>query len=198
MKKLFSSILFFAAITSFAQNPVINILNDDGERISGTYYKDIDSLLNPYEGTWLYENGNTSLKIILKKILSDNNYFLEDMIIGEYQYIENGIEKVNTLSEIDIVYPNQIKHHLKGNTLIKKTSRPVCTDCATNEKRLRLGITEPDSFGTVLIRIIEVNGQQAIKIMIRKKGPNVYVEGQPPLADDFLVKSGEYILIKQP
>jgi hypothetical protein len=196
MKKLLSVVLLTTSILGYTQTSIVNILDLNGERLPNVHYKDINNLLNPYAGTWLYDNGTTSLKIILKKITSNNSLYLEDMIIGEYQYVENGIEKVNTLNEIDIVYPNQISHHISGNSLIKKTTRPVCNDCATNERRLRLGISEIGSFGTVLVRIIDVNGQIGINIRIRRDESIAYVEGTPPPAEP-KIPCGEFILIKQ-
>ncbi len=196
MKKILSVVLLTTSILGHTQTSIVNILDDGGDEINGAYYKDINNLLNPYAGTWLYENGTTSLKIILKKITSNNSLYLEDMIIGEYQYVENGIEKVNTLNEIDIIYSDQDKHHLSGNTFIKKTSRPVCNDCATNERRLRIGISEVGSFGTVLVRIIDVNGQIGMNIRIRRDESIAYVEGTPPPAEP-KIPCGEFILIKQ-
>jgi hypothetical protein len=59
-----------------------------------SYYKDVNNILNDFEGTWLYQSGNTSLKLTLvKSIQFFNGDFYEDTIIGGYQYIENGIEK---------------------------------------------------------------------------------------------------------
>jgi len=196
MKKLLSVVLLTTSILSYTQISTENILDHKGERLPSVHYKDINNLLNAFVGTWLYDNGTTSLKIILKKITSNNSLYLEDMIIGEYQYVENGIEKVNTLNEIDIVYPNQISHHISGNSLIKKTTRPICNDCSTNERRLRLGISEIGSFGTVLVRIIDVNGQIGINIRIRRDESIAYVEGTPPPAEP-KIPCGEFILIKQ-
>ncbi|MFN4313275.1 MAG: DUF6705 family protein [Chitinophagaceae bacterium] len=46
-------------------------------------------------------NTNTSFKIVLvKKVQQYNGECYEDLIIGEYQYIVNGVEKVNTLSKL--------------------------------------------------------------------------------------------------
>ena len=68
----------------------------------GGHYKDTNSILNPYEGTWLYTNGTTSITVKLRKITNFyNGKCYQDMLVGEYQYIENGIEKINTLNQFN-------------------------------------------------------------------------------------------------
>lgn len=54
-----------------AQNVVMNLKDKGNEPFPTTnyYFKDIDNVLNPYVGTWVYTNGNTTLKInFIKKI----------------------------------------------------------------------------------------------------------------------------------
>lgn len=71
----------------------------------GFYFKDINNDFNSFEGTWEYTSGNTSLTISFRKRINVHqqseisNYHL-DALVGEYKYIENGIEKVNTLSNL--------------------------------------------------------------------------------------------------
>ncbi|HLF51879.1 DUF6705 family protein, partial [Flavobacterium sp.] len=77
------------------------------------------------------------------------------------------------------------------------TNRPLCTDCALNEKRVMLSFSDTESYGTMVVRRIMQGGQQAIKIKTRRQGPSVYVDGTPPPPSDFTVPAGEYILIKQ-
>lgn len=179
---------------------VINIKDDDGSGITNAYYKDIDNILNPFEGTWVYSNGDTTLKIVLlKKINQYNTQYYEDLIIGEYQYIENGVEKVNTLSTINNNYSNQILHGIAGNSAISNTNKPPCNDCVAFEKRLRLMFTEPNSelYGQMIVRKIMIGSEEAIKIIIRKTGDaSVWIEGTTPPPSDFMVPSGEYTLIK--
>lgn len=103
-------IIFITLLTIHckAQNPVIDIIGARMGQPDGYNIKDLNSLLNPFEGTYLYANGTTSFKIILvKKEHQYNGRYYEDLIIGEYQYIENGIERVNTLSQINTVYNDQ-------------------------------------------------------------------------------------------
>ena len=75
--------------------------------------------------------------VLVKKELQAYNGYYEDLIIGEYQYIENGVEKANTLPNINITYLNQRRHNIDGNFLVDKNFRVwQCPDCSAIEKRL--------------------------------------------------------------
>ncbi len=202
MKKIIIFTFYIFSIGCNAQHPIINITSQNGTRINSAYYKDINQLLNPFEGTWLYTNGTTSLRIVLvKKELQYNSQYYVDLIIGEYQYIENSVEKVNTLSSINTVYPNQILHSIAGNSVLRNENKPPCNDCEEFESRLRLMFVEPntDLYGTMIVKKTTQGSQDAIKINIKKTGSgSVWLEGTPPPPLDFKVPSGEYILIKQP
>jgi hypothetical protein len=202
MKNITTILILLFTTISFGQ--IINITDKDGTRTTGAYYKDVNNLLDQYEGTWLYTNVTDSLKIVLvKKTNQYNGRYYEDLIIGEYQYIENGVEKINTLSEINTVFSNQRRHSISGNSLIKKTSKPPCNECLPNEKRLSCGFEdEPlDLYGYIIIRKspIAIEEQETIKVKIRMEGSgSPWLDGTPPPPLDFNVPSGEYILIKQP
>lgn len=62
--------------------------------------------LDKYVGTWKYVNGKTSLTIVFREkeypfSLDVKPTFYTRVLIGEYMYIENGIEKVNTLADLE-------------------------------------------------------------------------------------------------
>ena len=50
-----------------AQSPIINIVDQDGSLVQNAYYKDIDNLLNPFEGTYIYNSDGKYLKLVLQK-----------------------------------------------------------------------------------------------------------------------------------
>jgi hypothetical protein len=84
MKKLLIISIFTIGFACKAQSPIFP-LEDWDEEQSNAYYKDLDNELDTFEGTWLYTNGNTSWKIILKKeITFFNDKYYEDLIVGEY------------------------------------------------------------------------------------------------------------------
>lgn len=200
MKNIFKIVpLLIIAVSCKAQSPIINIEDYDGEPIQNAYYKDTNNLLNPFVGTYIYTNGTTSLTIILqKKTMSYDGYQYEDVLIGEYQYIENGVEKVNTLNEINVNYTNQNEHSIHANGILSAGDY-LCNGCVGNEKRLMGGIVEhstPNSAQLLINRILTGDGQQAIKINVlwRMKSYNPEFESPAPQPS---FHGGDYILIKQ-
>ena len=182
-----------------AQSPVYNIAIEHSFE-TGVYNKDVNNLLNQFEGTYLYTNGTTTFKIqLVKKVQQFNGKYYEDLIIGEYQYIVNGVEKINTLAQINTVYNDQKKHSIFCSTIIKNNDRGwKCPECAVDEKRLRASIrdTSSDRFAELYIRKIMVGNQEAIKIKISHVTGVTYLAGGPaPL--EFTLPQGEFTLIKQ-
>ena len=182
-----------------AQTPIIDISESELGQPDGYYIKDINNYLNPFEGTYLYTNGNTSFKIILvKKVQQYNGRYYEDLIIGEYQYIENGVEKVNTLNQINTVYNNQRRHKIDGNLIVDNNFRYwKCPTCPANEKRLKCSIMDAStqrSASIIFRRTVEA-GQQVMKIKISHVNGVPLVVGQPA-PPDFSLPQGEFTLIK--
>ena len=201
MKNIIITLLIMFAASCKAQTETINIL-DQGNyryRTAGQYYQDIDFVLNPFEGIWLYTNGDTTLKIILvKKTNHFNSVYHEDAIIGGYEYkIGNNII-ISNLNDINTDFLNPMEKSIAGNFVINNNGYPPCPDCPVGEKRLLLTFSEFSSniYGDIIIRKIEVSGQEAIKIIIRGS-ERVHIVGTPLPPDDFKVPSGEYILLKQ-
>jgi hypothetical protein len=200
MKTLNIIIIALLSIHCKAQTPIIDVIGTRMGQPDGYYVKDINNLLNPFEGTYLYTNGNTSFKIILvKKVQQFNGRYYEDLIIGEYQYIENGIEKVNTLNQINTVYNDQRSHNIDGNWIVNNNFRMWrCPTCAVNEKRLSLSIRDvaTDRYAHIGMRRTLENGQEVMKIKISHvSGGNTYEIGQP-LPPDFSLPQGEFTFIK--
>src|SRR5690606_26646642 len=98
MKKIVLISVFVSSLYTYSQNPpIVPIEEWDGRGVSGTYYKDTNNVYNQFEGEWLWQSGNNSLRIILQKKeqVSQQIFgvsYYEDMLVGEYQYIKNGIE----------------------------------------------------------------------------------------------------------
>lgn len=192
--------IFLITISCKAQTPVYDLLDLQHriQRIPGAYHKDINNLLDPFEGTYVYTNGNTSLKIVLKKkvmsSLNDNLY--EDMIVGEYEYIENGIEKINTLANLSVNYSYGGKHSIKANLIIT-AGQVGCSECFPNEKGLRGRLLEESTHSTaeLIIRRVTENSIPAIKILVMW---NIkYKKETDPIPPRASFPGGEYILTRQ-
>ncbi|HLO72803.1 MAG TPA: DUF6705 family protein [Flavobacterium sp.] len=193
-------ILLLLSLSCKAQSPILDISESGTGLPNGYYLKDTYNLLNPFEGIYEYTNGNTSFKIVLvKKVQQYNGEYYEDLIIGEYQYIENGIVKVNTLSELNTVYSNQRVHKIDSNFLVGNNFKLFpCTSCLTNEKRLYTSIMDPISkrYADLIMRRTTENGQEVMKIKITNPSGGAYLEVEGPPAE-FSLPLGELTLIKQ-
>ncbi len=173
MKNIISiTILIFSFLNCKAQSPILNMeVYARMDAPNNSYYKDVNNVLNGFEGTWLYTNGNTSLKIVLVKKTMQHRYnggYYEDLIVGGYQYIENGVEKINTLSDVN--HPNIGRDaSIKGNNIYDDCYIIPADDCIDGEKRLDLSIEDTittEHFGDLILHKRTVNGQEALKAMI--------------------------------
>lgn len=138
-KTIYQTLIALILFNTMVTAQIIN-LDTNGPTESGIYYKDLDHLLDPYVGTWLYTNGNTSLRIKLVKkehYLYDTGYksYYTDLIVGEFQYVENGnliLDRIPLLDDTSIDYfdfsitcfsiykLNQFDHFPEANPLIRK------------------------------------------------------------------------------
>lgn len=201
IKKLNILVVLLLSINCKAQTPIVDISESEMGLPNGYYIKDLHNLLNPFEGTYVYTNGADTLKIVLvKKVLQYNSQYYEDLIIGEYQYIENGIEKINTLNEINNVYIEQRFHKIDSNFLVNNNFKLFpCLDCFTNEKRLYASILDPstNSYADIVIRKTIINGQEALKINIINFKKGLIIVNELATEPNFSLPLEEYILIKQ-
>lgn len=202
MKNIILALILVMSSACKAQPFVVNLKNK-GEVMSPTlhhYFKDIDNTLNPFVGEWVYTSGNTTLKIeFVKKTNKHTGYSYEDVLVGGYEYKVNNVTLVSTLSDINTNYSNLIDHKIVSFGLMNNDFYPVCNDCSVGEKRVIAMFSEPSSSlkGRLLIQKIIHHNQEAIKITLRSAGTKYYKQGTTPPPDDFVVPSGEYILIKQ-
>ncbi|RUT71188.1 hypothetical protein D0817_08670 [Flavobacterium cupreum] len=198
MKNYINFALFFILLNScMAQSPVLDIKDISvSNTIKGAYYKDTKNVLTGYDGTYLFTNATISFKLKLQKniMTSRNGVFYEDLIAGEYQWIENGVEKVNTLNQLT---PTSNDNTIVGKRILTGTVSG-CDDCRPDEKRLRLGFSDPLSpnYGEIEIRKTTVNGKDAIIAYIWYTGPIAVKEGDPKPKPG-TIKGGDYVMIKQ-
>ena len=106
-------------------------------------FVDIDNDLEPYVGTWLYQEGTTSFKIVLQKKTNSydselNSYF--DMLIGEYEYIENGVTVINTLPLLENPTIGDFNHNIYGYQLYKNNINTEPGDA----RRVELEFKDPE------------------------------------------------------
>lgn len=213
MKNILFTIIILAFFDCKAQNPIIDLYgSNDFGAIDNAYYKDIENFLNQFEGTWIYTNGNTTLKVsFLKKSMINlpppGKSYYSDFLVGEFQYIENGIEKSNTLSNLDLNHSSIWSYNLVGNSKLGNNNFPPCNECPVSTKRLSLRFDEPlnDDCGLsavfVIRRVVE-QGVEKLKVQFENTSSafncNKYDLENPTgsTARQFTIPYGEYTLIK--
>jgi hypothetical protein len=201
---VFIALAFISCKAQVLEQPTVPIENLKGLSVEGTYYKDVHNLLNPFVGTWMYSNGTSSLKFVLKKIVGFEGIGIkEDILVGEYEYVENGVTKINTLPNINVEIPNKINHDISGNTFAYWFIPPACNECAPNELRLQLILGDPlkEVAYSMLARKIIFNGQDALQIYMYSDG----IKYSGDTLDNYQTESvgatmpnGTFIFIKQP
>ena len=167
--------------------------------ISGSYVKDTYNDFNKFEGTWKYEDANREFIIKLRKrthVLHDFKSVYIDLLGGEYQYLLNGTEMVNTTANLfndSSIYANNIN----GYTFIRNSSFPSCTDCSSTERRVLLNISDPERpwvNAYIVLRYLNTNGIEKIIGTIYYTTTLVPDDETPA---DLRVPSGEFTFIKQ-
>ena len=79
---------------------------------NAVYYKDIDNLFQPFLGTWIYQNGNTTFVVTLwkeTKAPAKNEYgvplYYKDRISGHYKLVQN----YGTINQV-VLYTSEINY----------------------------------------------------------------------------------------
>ena len=173
MKKLYKITILLSFIiigsNTYAQTPsqTQDLFNRDIDYgTNGVYYKDTQGYFNQYIGTWLYTDGTTSLKVTFQKkyFIKQNTkgtYFI-DALVGEYEYIVNGVTIFNTLSNLNVNYNTPYDYHLFDD--IRIPNYDSCYQCTVPRQRLRMRYDEPTNdnmplSGTFVMHTITQNGQ---------------------------------------
>ncbi len=203
MKKLIMIAIAFLSFSCKAQQHIVGLYsNEDFDTNSNYYLKDLDNDFDKFIGTWKWEDGNTSLTFKLDKEIKyqlDATSMYKDMLVGEYQYVENGVEKANTLSNFDNPSLKGADHRICGFSIISKISRPKCDECTIDERRARISIshqTAEDVTSTLVLRYVVEGGVEKLKIRIFGGGPR-FVEEDRTDPVELDVPHGEYTLTKQ-
>ena len=156
-----------------AQSVIIPLDNVTHHPDNPDYYvKDVNNEFNKFEGTWKYQNANTEITFKLKKevhyqLSSRNEY--QDLLVGEYQYIENGIEKANTLS--DFMNPNieGYAHKISGGSYTHVLPGFCEDNSPISEIKISLFVSHPiDEFvdGRAILRYVNDNGTDKLEACI--------------------------------
>ncbi|MCO6147542.1 DUF6705 family protein [Flavobacterium sp. NRK1] len=200
-------VLFIIILLSFGSKAqtIKSLYDDKYAAVDGAYYKDTHNDFDNFTGTWKYTSGTTSLTITLqKKAMVPNDFgsknIFEDVIIGEYKYIENGIVKINTLPQLSLDL-DPLDYNIFGSTIVGPNSQ-YCLNCGPNDRKILLYFTDPDRdilgmLGQMFFERADSGGVQKLKLKFRATGNMMVEVGTTPPYTSFTVPFGEYILVKQ-
>ncbi len=168
--------------------------------LTDVYFVDNNNEMDFFEGSWEYANSSSTLTIRLKKESRVyNGRFYQDLLVGEYKYIENGVEIVNTLDQIDL--RSGFNHSIVGNGIKRKCSNLPTSDCQDGRLKFDLLLRDPknDKVSATLI-IHKTNSNiidtDAIIAYIIFKGPSTRQVGEV-IEDPSLPWQKEYRMIRQ-
>ena len=184
------------------------IVSKDGDD-DCRYYKDKDNLLDQFEGTWVCSNDSIFLKFIIKKKVMAKTYdVLRDIVIGECQYIKNGVEEFNTLSQLANDFGDVRRYSMHGYGVYGY--RPpsnhcscgpkrslICSDCKADDKVVvALDMTDPlsKSSADVYLRNLQTD-PPTLKVQIRQSWLSI-IELEP-MTRIFSLPTGYFIFTKQ-
>ncbi|MGR7812551.1 DUF6705 family protein [Lacinutrix undariae] len=171
-------IFFSVSYNTNAQSPIY-ALDDWSDGQANAYYKDLNNDLDPFIGTWVYTpetqslNGETFIKIVLykKTMYFDGEYYV-DLLVGEYQYVKDGVEQINTLANIDQDLGEN--HHIYGYFISNDCRYYSVDDCVDGEVSVNLALEDltGDSMYALKLykRINSFTGQEYLNAMLWSDG----------------------------
>lgn len=141
---------------------------EPGSSEYGVYYKDLNNVFDNFVGTYEYSGSDFYFKIVLKRKNHSNvsNYYWEDIIVGGYQYIKNGVE-INYLNvNTGMMINGKNEANIAASSIVGPESN-FCDDCPL-EKSLRGAIFDPvrHKSGTLYLARKTQNGQAGLQIWI--------------------------------
>lgn len=199
MKKAALILIVLLTISCKAQN-IVPLDSKRHKTPDNSYFKDLNNELDKFVGTWKFSSNDTIFTIVIQKkekILINNRYF--DKLVGEYSYVINGNEIVNTIPSFS--QTNETKDRNMGGGYISKPNQyPKCDDCAPNERRVDMYFQDPERKylnSSIVIRYIpsSVNNPPKISAKIYEEDMVILpYEGAP---EEPRVPYGEYLMEKQ-
>ena len=212
MKTISTLLVLTISFACKAQTPILpRYDNPDFGDIDGAYYKDTLNDYDHFEGSWQYTNGDSLFKVLLQKkemvyieaSLGGSSYYV-DMLIGEYQYVENGVEKVNTLPNMNITYNNPRKHNISGGIITKYNANvpSICIGCQPGEVMVDLILQEPNveipgAYIRIYFRYFIENGIEKLETNAHLSGRPSYPIGETVNNNYSIPLDTTFILVKQ-
>lgn len=204
MKKIIVTLIIIANLSCNAQTPIVPLSQYYDPQVNSAYFKDTQNDFEQFLGEWKFNSDNRFFKMkLIKKtmIYSNINKLYQDLIIGEYIYKENGIEKVNTINSLLNSSIHPFERNIVGKSILGVNDFPGCNDCSQSEKRIILMFDDPTRnteglYGEIELRRVDENGIEKLKLVLRETGNIIIVDDQMPEFTSFNLPFGTYILTR--
>lgn len=201
MKNIFFTVII-AFFTLACKSQIVSLDANYWEVPAGAYFKDLDNEMDKFVGTWQYNNNGTDfLNIVLqKKTHVYNGEFYEDYLVGEYRYVQNNVEIINTIPNNPLEWNNIDERSIGGRYFISNDEVVICNDCTSNERRIDLYFSDSErnylSLSLVLRYLPQLPGEpeKMTATLISTHGGMIPNENSPTVPR---VPLGEYLMTKQ-
>jgi len=210
MKKQITLFMILYCTLCVAQPPEFPLYNRSID-VPGAYYKDLQDDFQRFIGEWKYEQGNNLLIVkIQKKEMQFIDYghisVYADFLVAEYRYVENGVEKINTLPNLLINYPDPYSYNITANIIIKPVANNpnVCPNCGPNDLMVQGSFSDPErdilgQFPICVLRHKIENGVEKVFFTLQIEGSILPDDdGNYGPYSTYNIPQGFYELIKQP
>jgi hypothetical protein len=146
--------------------------NDFCRKNPDCYEKDINNEFGKFVGEWKYQSGTTEITIKLKKeehyrISDETNY--EDLLVGEYKFVENGMVIDNTLADFDDDTISGYDHNISGGVFVHFLPGYCIDNSQSQEIKIELFINDPNVDkieGRIILRYVNDNGIEKLETCI--------------------------------
>ncbi len=136
----------------------------------------------------------------------------QDLLYGEYRYVENGVEKINTLNQMANLLQPRYLHNISGDQILQFDDKPSYNKGSPGDKRVIFLMNDAitESVYCVYARIsnaISQNGNELMTIQLVNDGytagpsnpdPILDALGMPQVYVGQTIPNGIYLLEKQP
>lgn len=200
MKKIIKIVFVFLVFTTACKSQTVNMEEYKGVGVPGKYYCDTNGLFLPFEGTFLYTNGNKSLKVVLKKFphSSMGDVYFEDLLVGEFEYKINNNIVASTLDKLNNVYTNGVKNSIFAHGILRGGSR-ICPSCPITDIYINGQLKDISAINNaeIFLKKIISGGQEAIEMTIVWRIRGINKDLPASFSPDASFPGGVYVLIKQ-
>ncbi|MBO3115313.1 hypothetical protein J4050_01055 [Winogradskyella sp. DF17] len=162
------------------------------------YLKDVNNEFGKFVGEWKFDNGNSVIVLKLKKeelYQTNSSAYYQDLLVGEYKYVQNGLEIVNTLNNFDNADLSGYEHGISGGIFSRRLPNWCTDNSTTQEIKVELFIEHPNNDlieGNLILRHIIDNGVEKLETCIYHESNLSYdTNARIPIPD------GNYVFVKQ-